>query len=141
MAGRDVAVEHVAEEAAQVPIELARKSDIDTQAGRRCEIAHEEVAKRLECADRERRQVRQLPGAPRAERPAGGRLPSVGLFGEALAAVRALTEHGTEPRSIQQMKIQPPTHHWRVDPRVDAAHGGPQTTYPPRRWQPAREAP
>src|SRR5207253_110333 len=138
MAGRDVAVEHVAQEAAQVPVELARKSDIEPQTGRRGEIAHEEVAKRLECADGERRNVWKLRCAARAERPADGRLPSVGLFREALTAVRALTELGTEPRAIEEVEIEPPAHHRRVDAGVETAERGLQEVEERRGWNAVR---
>ena len=42
------------------------------------------------------------------------------------------------PRAIEQMKIEPPTHHRRVDARVEAAQGGLQKIEQRRRWNAVR---
>src|SRR5439155_10511963 len=99
--GRDVAVEDVAHESAQMSVELAGQRRIETQARRRVEVAHEKVAERLQRADREWCDVWQARRAAGADRATGRGLPRVGLLGQHLAALRALAELGSEPGSIE----------------------------------------
>src|SRR5438067_3557353 len=90
MCGRDIAIEDVPQKTAKVPVELTGERRIESQARGRIEIAHEEIAQRLERADRERRHVRQPRRAARADRTAGRGLPRVDLLGQSGAALRAL---------------------------------------------------
>src|SRR6266851_6530447 len=105
--GRDIAIEHVSHEAAQMPIELACERGVEAQTRGGVEVAHQEIAQRLERADRERRHVGQPRRAPRTDRATGRGLPGVRLLGERLTALRALAELRPEPRTIEEMQVEP----------------------------------
>ena len=124
MGRRDVPVKDVPKEAAKVAVELVRERRIEPEAGRRFEIAHQEIPKGLEAADRERRHVRQPHGAARADRAAGCRLPRVRFFDESLSALRALAELGAESGAIEEVQIEPAADRGRADAGIERAKRG-----------------
>ena len=121
---RDVPIEDIPEEAALVPVELACQRRVEPQTRSGVEVAHEKVPKRLERADRQRRDVGQARGAAGADRATGRGLPRVRLLCQGLAALRALAELGSEARSIEQMQVEPAADRRRIDARVERAQGG-----------------
>jgi geranylgeranyl diphosphate synthase, type I len=122
--GRDIAVEDIAKEPAQVPIELTRERRIEPQARSRGKVAHQKVPKRLERADRERRHVGQARGAASADGAAGRGLPGIRHFSECGAALRAFAELGAEPGSVEQVQVEPAADRRCVDARVERTKGG-----------------
>src|SRR2546428_13553037 len=105
MRRRDIAVEDVAHESAQMSVELAGQRRVEPQTRSRVEVAHQEIAQRLERADGERRLVGQARRAAGADRATSRGLPRVRLLGQRLAALRALAELGPEARSIEEMQV------------------------------------
>src|SRR2546425_3229572 len=99
--GRDIAVEDVPQETAQVLVKLAGKQRVEPQTRSGVEVAHQKVPKRFQRADREGRHVGQARRAAGADRATSRGLPRVRLLDQRLAALRALAELGPEARSIK----------------------------------------
>src|SRR5207249_3297662 len=121
--GRDVAVKDVPKKAAEVPVELRRQRRVETQPGRRFEVTHQEVPKRLQPANRERRHVREPDRAARADRTARGWLPRIRFLDQSLPALRAFAELGPKPGAVEEMEVEPPADRRRIHPRVERAKG------------------
>src|SRR6266550_7784184 len=124
MRRRDIAVEDVPQETAQVPVKFAGKRRVEPQTRSGVEVAHQEIAQRLERADGERRHVWQARRAAGAYRATSRGFPRVRLLCQRLAALRALAELGPEARSIEEMQVEPAADRRRVDARVERAQGG-----------------
>src|SRR5438552_8543218 len=121
---RDVPIEHIPEEATQMPVELAGERRVEPQTRSGVEVAYQKVPKRLERADCTGHTVRQARRTASADRATGCGLPRVRHLGQCLAALRALAELGPEARSIEEMQVEPAADRRRVDARVERAQGG-----------------